>query len=105
VSSYIQTAVGRLLLRQGAEEYLALARLACEVGDDSPHAPVCRSILALLDRFDSYTVDRPGDLLEREGEQRFPGLHLVVTAAAVALTPEVALPPDPEPVAAGERSA
>jgi predicted TIM-barrel fold metal-dependent hydrolase len=105
VSSYLQTAVGRLLLRQGAEEYVALARLACEVGDDSPHAGVCRSILALLDRFERYTVDRPQDLLEREGEQRFPGLHLVVTAAAVALTPDVALPPDPEPVAAGERSA
>jgi hypothetical protein len=28
-----------------------------------------------------------------------------VTAAAVALTPDVALPPDPEPLAAGERSA
>jgi predicted TIM-barrel fold metal-dependent hydrolase len=105
VSSYLQTAVGRLLLREGAEEYLQLARLACEVGDDSPHAPVCRSILALLDRFDRYTADRPEDLLEKEGEQRFPGLHLVVTAAAVALTPDVALPPEPEPVAAGERSA
>jgi hypothetical protein len=50
-------------------------------------------------------VENPGDLTEREGEQRFPGLHLVVTAATVALTPDVPLPPEPEPVAAGERSA
>jgi hypothetical protein len=104
VSSYLQTAVGRLLLREGAEEYLQLARLACEVGDDSPRAPVCRSVLALLDRFDQYQADHPAELSHSEGEIRFPGLHLVVIAAAVALTPDVALPPDPEPVAAGERS-
>ena len=105
VSSYLQTAIGRMLLREGAEEYLALARLACEVGDDAPHAPVARSVLALLDRFERYVTENPSHLTEREGEQRFPGLHLVVTAATVALTPDVALPPDPEPVAAGERSA
>jgi hypothetical protein len=104
VSSYLQTAIGRLLLREAAEEYLQLARLACEVGDDSPRAPVCRSVLALLDRFDRYQADHPAELSHSEGEIRFPGLHLVVMAAAVALTPDVALPPDPEPVAAGERS-
>src|SRR4051812_34257601 len=103
VSAYLQTAVGRMLLRQEAEEYLALTRLACEVGDDAPEAPVCRSVLALLDRFDRYNAGRP-DELATEGETRFPGLHLVVTAATVALTPDVALPPEPEPVAAGERS-
>ena len=54
VSSYLQTAIGRMLIREGAEEYLALARLACEVGDDAPQAPVCRSVLALLERFDHY---------------------------------------------------
>ena len=104
VSSYIQTAVGRLLLRESADEYVALARLACEVGDDAPSAHVCRSVLALLDRFERYVEERPEDLLEKEGEQRFPGLHLVVTAGVVALTPDVALPPEPEQVAAGERS-
>ena len=104
VSSYLHTAVGRMLLREGAEEYIALARLACEVGDSAPEAPVCRSVLALLDRFDHYIAERPQDLAEREGNLRFPGLHLVSTAATVALTPDVVLPPDPEPVAAGERS-
>jgi hypothetical protein len=103
VSSYLQTAVGRMLLREQAEEYLQLTRLACEVGDDAPEAPVCRSVLALLDRFDRYLEERPPEVTG-EGEQRFPGLHLVVTAATVALTPDVALPPEPEPVAVGERS-
>jgi hypothetical protein len=103
VSAYLQTAVGRMLLREQAEEYLALTRLACEVGDDAPEGPVCRSVLALLDRFDRYVAERPAEMAG-EGERRFPGLHLVVTAAMVAVTPDVALPPEPEPVAAGERS-
>jgi hypothetical protein len=94
-----------MLLREREEEYLALARLACEVGEDAPEAPVCRSVLALLDRFDRYVGSDPDGVLSRTGEQRFPGLHLLVTAAAVALTPDVALPPEPEPVAVGERSA
>jgi uncharacterized protein len=105
VSSYLQTAIGRMLLREGADEYLQLARLACEVGEDAPETPVCRSVLALLDRFDRYAGDAPDELAQATGEQRFPGLHLVVTAATVALTPDVALPPDPEPVGTGRRSA
>ena len=103
VHGYITTAIGRMLAREAGEEYLALARLACEVGDDSPQAHVCRSVLALLDRFDRYRAELPD-----EGEvgrpQRFPGLHLAIIASVVALTPDVALPPDPEPVAAGQRS-
>src|SRR4051794_214737 len=104
VSSYLQTAVGRLLLREADEEYVALARLACEVGDDAPHARQCRSVLALLDRFDRYAHEAPEELREREGETRFPGLHLVSMAATVALTPDVPVPAEPEPVSAGERS-
>jgi hypothetical protein len=105
VSAYLQTAIGRLLLREAEEEYVALARVACEIGDESPHADVCRSVLALLERFDRYQDSGPAELRAREGETRFPGLHLVATAATVALTPDVALPPEPEPVSAGERSA
>jgi predicted TIM-barrel fold metal-dependent hydrolase len=91
VSSYLQTAVGRMMLREEAEQYLALTRLACEVGDDAPEAPVCRSVLALLDRYEEYVNERPPEVAS-EGERRFPGTHLVVTAATVALTPNVVLP-------------
>jgi uncharacterized protein len=104
VHTYLTTALGRMLVRQGGEEYLALARLACEVGDDAPQAPVCRSVLAVLDRFDRYR-----DELLPDGEpgraRRFPGLHLVLIAAVIALTPDVVLPAEPElePVTAGER--
>jgi predicted TIM-barrel fold metal-dependent hydrolase len=105
VSSYLQTAIGRMLLRERDEEYVALARLACEVGEDAPETAVCRSVLALLDSFEHYVGNDPAELAGRTGEQRFPGLHLLSTAATVALTPDVALPPEPEPVAVGERSA
>jgi uncharacterized protein len=104
VCSYLQTAVARMMLRDEPLEYLALARLACEVGDDAPQAPVCRSVLALLDRFDRYVAERPPEMeLTRPGS-RFPGMHLVVTASIVALTPDVPLPADVEPESAGERS-
>jgi predicted TIM-barrel fold metal-dependent hydrolase len=99
VTSYLATAIGRMLLGDSGEENRALARLACEVGAGSPEEPVCRSVLALLDRFEHYFANEP-DVLSREGPRRFPGLHLIVTAATVALTPDVALPPgvsEPEP--------
>jgi uncharacterized protein len=104
VCSYLQTAIARMMVREAPEEYLALARLACEVGDDTPQAAVCRSVLALVDRFDRYVESHPPELeLSRPGS-RFPGMHLVVTASIVALTPDAPLPPDPEPESVGERS-
>src|SRR3954452_21751138 len=105
VCSYLQTAVARMMLRESADEYLGLARLACEVGDEAPQAPVCRSVLALLDRFDQYQAENPPELVLSSPGSRFPGLHLVVTASIVALTPDVPLPqPEPELESAGERS-
>jgi hypothetical protein len=104
VATYIQVATGRMMLRDESEEYLALARLACEVGDDAPQARVCRSVLALLDRFDRYQDGLPPELESTGPGSRFPGLHLVVTASIVAATPDVVLPPDPEPEDVGERA-
>jgi uncharacterized protein len=104
VCSYLQTAGARMMIRDAPEEYLALARLACEVGDGAPQAEVCRSVLALLDRFDRYVADHPPELeLSRPGS-RFPGLHLVVTASIVSLTPDAPLPASVEPESVGERS-
>ncbi len=97
VCSLLHTAVGMMLRGDDGSEYLSLARLACEVGDDAPEGPVCRSVLSLLDRHDRYAPTRPAD------EHPYPSLHLVVTALCVARTPSVALPPEPEAVSAGER--
>jgi hypothetical protein len=105
VCSYLQTAAARMMVRDAPEEYLALARLACEVGEDAPQAPTCASILALLDRFERYISERPAEMeLTRPGS-RFPGLHLIIAASIVALTPDVPLPERIEPERVDERSA
>ncbi|MDQ4131107.1 MAG: amidohydrolase family protein, partial [Actinomycetota bacterium] len=44
VYSFLITSVGQMFRGLDAEEALALASLACEVGDDAPQARVCRSI-------------------------------------------------------------
>ena len=105
LTAHLQTATGRMMLRDEPEEYLGLARLAAEVGESSPVADVCRSVLALLDRFDGYQSERPPELDGAEGGQRFPGLHLVVTASIVASTPDVVLPASIEGESVGEREA
>ena len=70
------------------------------MGDDAPEAPACRSVLALLDRRDRFAAEHAG-----EGTRQALGMHLVVSALAVARTPDVPLPALPEPVEAGDRAA
>ena len=41
-------------------EPLALSRLACAVGDDSPVAPICSAVLDLLDDFDEHLAPPEG---------------------------------------------
>jgi predicted TIM-barrel fold metal-dependent hydrolase len=106
VESYLLTAIGRMLLGDEGAEQLDLARLACEVGEEAPEAPVCRSVLAMLDRLDRYSRDGMYEGGAQEGNgpgHLFPGLHLVVAAAMLTRTPDVPLPPDPEPADTGER--
>ena len=98
IYTFLLTAIGGMLRGDSGEEYIGLARLACEVGESAPLAPTCRSVLALLDRHQRHMAS---GAIESEV---FPGLHLVVTAATVARTPRAPLPPDPEPVDVGERA-
>src|SRR5215211_2190806 len=87
VYSFLLSAIGQMFNGIDPQETLALARLACDVGDGAPHADVHRSIVSLLDARASY--DPTGD----GRPSRFaPGVHLIVMAAAVARTPDVALP-------------
>jgi hypothetical protein len=99
IHGFLTTAIGQMLIGVVPDEPLALAALACEVGDDAPQAELCRSILALLEerrRYRSHGDDgRP---------PRFaPGLHLVVMAAGLARTPDVPLPGAPAAVDVAER--
>ena len=70
-------------------EMLVLARLACAVGTDGPHADVYAAVLELLDRYES------------RARAAAAGARFPVAAAArdpalvVARTPDVPLPPLP----------
>jgi predicted TIM-barrel fold metal-dependent hydrolase len=84
VYSHLLAAMGRAMGEAEMTESLALARLACD--SEGEHAAACREVIHLL------------DLAERHGGppppgRRFPrSLQFVMSALAVARTPEVALP-------------
>ena len=98
VHAYLHTAASRMLTGQGSDEYLGLARLACEVGDDAPQAAVAASVVALLDRCERFMEQHP----PRDGLPS-PAVQIVIAASVVARTPDVPLPEIAEDV--GEREA
>jgi hypothetical protein len=71
-------------------EPLALARLACAVGDDHPRARVASEALELLNAYDdAYRPPGPG--------RTFPdALRLLITALVLVRTPDVRLPVRPQ---------
>jgi len=85
VETFLTTAIGRIFSGQDGHETLALARLACEVPPDDPRAAVCASIIRLLDLH-----DKVADVGAPEPGSR--GIHLVITALALAATPDVGAP-------------
>lgn len=87
VYSFLMSSLGQMF--QGVEptETLALARLACDVGDDAPQAAVCRWVLGLLDERENYSAEGDGR------PARFaPGLHFAVAALGIVRTPDVPVP-------------
>jgi uncharacterized protein len=90
VYSFLLAAIGQMFNGMVPHESLALARLACDVGPDVPHGPVFESIVSLLDARDAYEGDGDG-----RPRRLVPGVHLIVIAAALARTPDVALPDNP----------
>jgi hypothetical protein len=95
------SAAGQMMAGIQPEELLALAALACEVGDEAPQAAVCSSVLALLEERKEYAASGHDD----GRPARFaPGIHLIVVAAGVTRTPDVPLPPDPVAVDVAERT-
>ena len=100
VHSYLLTSVGQMLGGLDAVETLALAKLACEVGNDAPQAPVCRMVLALIEEQSRYQPDPDSD---RPPRRFTPGVQLIVAAAGIARTPDVTLPPAPRGADVAER--
>lgn len=89
LTSVLVLAVGRMLMGRTGYEPLALARLACDVGDEqAPEAPVCRNVLALLEGQERFAREHPGD-----GPPLAPGIRSIMLAATIARTPDVPLPP------------
>lgn len=87
VFSYLMSALGQMFNGVEPEETLALVRLACDVGDDAPQAPVCRWVVQLLDARENYSPEGDGR------PARFaPGLHFLVAALGIVRTPAVPLP-------------
>ncbi|MEJ7797577.1 MAG: amidohydrolase family protein [Solirubrobacteraceae bacterium] len=82
VSHYLVSAIAAALAGGDTAEQTDLARLACLVGDDAPQAAICRSVLALLELHGTIEV---GETLQ----ERFTRLHVLVTAAVLAATPDV----------------
>ncbi|HET6871071.1 MAG TPA: amidohydrolase family protein [Solirubrobacteraceae bacterium] len=97
VHTLLVAAAARLTAGYPAEEYLELARLACELPAGHPDAPVAASVRALLDRHALHLASDP----PRRGP-RVPGIHLIFVAAAVARTPWLPVP-DPASLAAPHR--
>ena len=91
VVSHLNQAIARTFDHGDPEEPIALARLACAVGEDGPYAELMGAVLGLLDQYDDGLAEaRPGD--------RFPeALRLLVAATSIARTPDVPLPDIPEP--------
>jgi predicted TIM-barrel fold metal-dependent hydrolase len=90
VVTHLTTTIGRAFVRADYAEPLALARLACAVGDDAPQAPVCAAVLDLLDAFDENIGPPP------DGRPIPPAGRLIVFALIVARTPGVPLPDLPQ---------
>ena len=87
VYSFLLSAIGQAFNGVEPAETIALVRLACDVGDDAPQAPVCQWVLELLDQRESYVARG------RRAPTRFaPGMHFFIGALGIVRTPDVPLP-------------
>ena len=86
VVSHSAQAIARTFGAGDPEESVALARLACAVGDDGPHADVFAAVLRLIDLYEEHLEPAPPGRM-------FPiAVRLLLAACTVARTPDVALP-------------
>jgi hypothetical protein len=86
VVTHLISGIGRAFGGGNPEEPLALARLACAVGEDAPHADVCAAVLQLLDLYEEHLAPPPPG-------RPFPlAGRFIIAALTVARTPAVPLP-------------
>jgi uncharacterized protein len=85
VETFLTTAIGRIFSGGDGSETLALARLACQLPEDDPHAEVAASVVRLLDLYEQIADPPPLAPGSR-------GVHLVLTALCLAATPDLGAP-------------
>jgi predicted TIM-barrel fold metal-dependent hydrolase len=90
VVAHLSGAFNRLTGGGDPIEPLGLARLACAVGEDGPHAELLAAVLELLDHYEAGAEERV------PGRPFSPAIRYLVGAITVARTPDVPLPPRPE---------
>jgi predicted TIM-barrel fold metal-dependent hydrolase len=90
VVTHLISGIGRMFGGGDPDEPLALARLACAVGDDGPHADVCAAVLEQLDLFREHLAPPP------PGRPIPVAARFVIGALTIARTPDVPLPPRPD---------
>jgi uncharacterized protein len=91
VVAHLIVAMGRGFARTDPEESVALARLACAVGEESPDARVFSGVLELLDLYAAHRDEPP------DGSRPFPPAgRFLAMALIVARTPAAPLPDRPE---------
>jgi uncharacterized protein len=84
--SHLNQAIARSFDNGDPEEPVALARLACAVGEEGPHADLMAAVLGLVDRYEEMLAPAPAG-------GRFPdALRILVAATTIARTPDVPLP-------------
>jgi hypothetical protein len=83
-------AIARMFVRADPSEAVALAKLACGVGQDGAHADVFSAVLGLLETYEEHVTPVP------EGERIHPASRLLLFAVTVARTPDVPLPDLPD---------
>jgi uncharacterized protein len=87
--SHLNQAIARMFAHGDPEEPVALARLACAVGEDGPHAELFSAVLELIDLYEEHVEPPPPGV-------RFPeAIRLLLAATTVARTPDVPLPDRP----------
>lgn len=101
--TFLISAIGQMFNGVDPAETLALAALACDVGEDDPRAEICRMVVELLRLRDRVAgaaggaPDEPGESASR-AQRIVPGVAIVIAAAGLVRTPDVPLPREPAPV-------
>jgi predicted TIM-barrel fold metal-dependent hydrolase len=86
VVTHLIAAMGRAFGGGDPSEQIALARLACAVGEGSPIAPVCAAVLEMLDLFRDHLAPPP------PGRPIPAAARFLIGALTIARTPDVPLP-------------